>query len=276
MTLGEAVSLPMPPVQICKNIDGLVRFKFAWISRELTLCPLFLFSWANENDCVDAIEANDPDGGLSCFQFTTCAGGRWKIDDGANNIMDDGTNFANGWSPSSIWWINSFFTTLAAGPTTAPAGELEPASPEKSVNIKIDVTANSLAFKNAALRLSPPRQYGPSSTGYLTVSIFNEDDELLTSFGVENPLVLGGEPSNEVGSLVLEIVNDFVITAPYFSTGTNMVITDGNSVLDVDLSLFSTDTPTVPNPSTAVCVGISKHRSWSLFSVYGKYRRRLL
>jgi hypothetical protein len=191
--------------------------------------------YIGEAACQKDAQSNGVKGTL-CFKFTTCQGGRWKIRENKSFIMDDGVNFANGWSLPSQWRIKDYHDNIAVG-LGKPPGALESESTSRSIVMEITVKDDEIVLQDnpvfvasaAPQYLLPPYEY--------SIKAYNSSGQLLGEYGFNDPRRFTAE-SDYGGPFNVTEANKTVVI-PYFSSISSVTISEGKTSLEVDLSSLS-------------------------------------
>jgi len=159
----------------------------------------------------------------------------WKINDNVSQIMDDGTYYENGWSPSTTWYLTDLFDDLAAG-LPIPGSGSGAQSQTKSISLKVTFNEDGIILKDTGFIVATAPQYLYGDANSLITS-FNDVGEQLGSFPFKDPRIVQAE-SDYSGPSNYESI-DVNIIIPYFSNIASANITNQDDLLEVDLSSFS-------------------------------------
>lgn len=188
--------------------------------------------YLSENACTADAKANGFPS-AKCTKFTSCplgSGGRWKINEGKESIMDDGTFFANGWAKSSQWRIKELFGNLVRKEQTGK----EPASKTRSILLELQI-GDDISLRSAAqVVVSTSPQFLLSSYDYI-VNVTATDGTVIGSYGFTDPSSVDGGEKGYVGSIPTGPIN-MTLVIPYFTTASTVSISDGSKQLDVNVS----------------------------------------
>ncbi|MDH3976805.1 MAG: M64 family metallopeptidase [Deltaproteobacteria bacterium] len=191
--------------------------------------------WDAEADCRADVTGEgwgDPD---DCWMFTTCTSDWWKFTT-TRFIMDDGTQFANGWGQPSSRRIQAI---LDSNPGTAPAGEGPSGEAEKSIWLNMQVSAGvfSLLEESYVVADPPGNHHGDT----FRIKVFSNGNAELENFGIHDPRIVQAEQGNE-GPAWRDEAN-FQLVVPYFEYCGRVDLIDsatGNVELSVDISQYAT------------------------------------
>lgn len=191
-------------------------------------------TFVNEAECQAAALANGRNAS-DCFEFTTCGGGLWKIDDKVDQIMDDGKYYANGWSPSSVWYLTDLFEDLAAG-RSVPGGGVGAESQTKSLSIKVTFNKDGITLKDSGFIVgaSPQYLFGDLNS---QITVLDDMGEQLGIFPFKDPRPVLADPDYSGPSYYESIDMNFIV--PYFADVASATIANGNESLEIDLSSYS-------------------------------------
>lgn len=171
------------------------------------------------------------------WQFTTCAGGWWKL--GTDSfIMTDGNFFANGWGqPASrrIEWFLDQYPGVAAAEAGGPSPEAE-----KSIWLNIQVSAGVFSLLEESYIVDSPPDYLPGDDTF-TVKVFSNGNGLLKEFKIHDPRIVQAERDYE-GPTWRDSAN-FQLIVPYFKSSGRVDLIEsatGNVKLSVDISKYAT------------------------------------
>lgn len=192
--------------------------------------------WDTEADCRADVTSEGWGNPDDCWLFSTCTSDWWKFTT-TRFIMDDGTQFANGWGqPASrrIQWI------LDNNPGTAPAEAGPSGEPNKSIWLSMRVSAGVFSLLEESYVVdSPPSNRSNGDT--FRVKVFSNGNAELADFGIHDPRILQAEQGYEGPSWREEA--DFQLVVPYFPYCGRVDLVEtatGNVKLSVDISKYAT------------------------------------
>lgn len=193
--------------------------------------------WATEaSGRADATnEGWDPD---DIWQFTTCAGGWWKLGT-TQFIMFDGNFFANGWGDPSArhieWFLDQYPGVAPAAAMPAGAGEAD-----KSIWLDIQVSAGAFSLLKDSYIVDAAPDYRSGANSF-KVKVFSNGNALLKEFGIHDPRAVQAE-SDYSGPAWRDNAN-FKLIVPYYpSIGRVDLIesASGELKLSSDVSKYAT------------------------------------
>ncbi|BBO87759.1 hypothetical protein [Desulfosarcina ovata] len=203
--------------------------------------------WDAEADCRADVTSEgwgDPD---DCWLFSTCTSGWWKFTT-TRFIMDDGTQFANGWGQPAtrrIQWI------IDNNPGTAPAEAGSSGETDKSIWMNIRVSGGVFTLEEESYVVAGPPS-NRSNGGAFRVKVFSNGNAQLEEFGIHDPRILQAE-EGYAGPTWRDEAN-FQLVVPYFPYCGRVDLIEpatGNVLLSVGISQYATVTPPV-----AICQDI--------------------
>ena len=192
--------------------------------------------WDDEADCRANVTSEgwgDPD---DCWMFTTCTSDWWKFTT-TRFIMDDGTQFANGWGQPASRRIQA---VLDDNPGTAPAEAGPSPEADKSIWLSMQVSAGVFSLLKESYVVAAPPNY-PSVDDTFTVKVFSNGNAVLKNFGIPDPRIVQAE-SDTKGSTWRDEAN-FQLVVPYFKSCGRVDLIEsatGNVKLSVDISQYAT------------------------------------
>ena len=168
-----------------------------------------------------------------CRKLTDCRGGYWMITDeatgGSGYIMEYGENLNRGWGYAATWRLQEAFEKLKKGEWVGDSDS--DATPSRSKSIMIWLTLDredGLKLTKTMYKAAPSPQYLRSSS-VLSVSIYDDQDELLGRIGMGDPLTVSGDvpPLDST---------DYIMRIPYYMDVVYAIIEYGDFSLSVDLA----------------------------------------
>lgn len=168
-----------------------------------------------------------------CWQFTTCASGRWRPDTG-NWIMNDGSFFNNGWGNGSTWWINGVFSELVA-PPAMPAPY-----PESEMSLVLDLTVDGAGITvHKTGFVAAPARNQISRGAEFKVEMRAADGTFLGNGYFQDPRFFYGDHDYAGPTSVASA--DATVVLPYHHTIQSATITSPTTPpITIDLSQWAT------------------------------------
>ena len=192
--------------------------------------------WDLEADCRADVTAEGWGNANDCWQFTTCVGGWWKFTT-TRFIMDDGTQFANGWGQPASRRVQA---VLDQNPGTAPAEAGGSSEATKSMWLNMQVSGGVFSLLKESYVVESPPSNLPVD-GAFAVKVFSNGNAVLKHFGMHDPRIVQGEPGY-VGPTWRDTAN-FQLVVPYFKSCERVDLIEsatGDVKLSVDVSKYAT------------------------------------
>lgn len=194
--------------------------------------------WDDEADCRADVTGEGWGNPDDCFMVTTCTTDWWLFTT-TPFIMNDGTQFANGWGQPASRRIQGI---LDGNPGTAPAEAGPSGEAGKSIWLNIEVSAGVFTLLDESYVVAGAPNNRPDGDAF-TVKLLSNGNAVLEEFGIHDPRIVQAESGYE-GPTWLDSTN-FQLVVPYFESCERAVLIEsatGNVKLSVDISQYATVT----------------------------------